>query len=77
MHRHLLSVMKQRNRGVKTEEMRGFLGVGEYFAWEKRITSTRNLNLNFGANPKNPDLSVGASASIITITHTNEQKKFT
>ena len=56
--------MKQRNRGVKTEETRGFLGVGEYFVWEKRITFTKNLNLNFGANPKNPDSSVGASASV-------------
>ena len=64
-HRHFLSVKNQRNRGVKTEEMRGFLGVGNNFVWEKRITATKNLNLNFGANPNDPDFSVGASGSIL------------
>ena len=29
---------------------------GAYFVWGKGKTVTKNLNLNFGANPKNPQL---------------------
>ena len=29
---------------------------GAYFVWGKGKTATKNLNLNFGANPKNPQL---------------------
>ena len=39
------------------------MGVGDNFVWEKLITATKNLNLNFGANPNDPDFSVGASGS--------------